>query len=116
MKGEVSMDGITVEQFLNAMKDVHNKMDTGFSHIADKIDELRKEASKRQTDCDRRLRNVETEILIKKKINGFKAKEDKGKVAFWKYIIGSSIVVIITGMLVVLWKLFVSHIDIIKLW
>jgi len=93
--------------------DILREMNSGFSALHKKIEakfeEVRSAFQEHLIPCEKRFGIIEKELEIKKALNGVQ-KEGRD---FWKYIIRGCILFITLGALVMIWKLFTGHLDIV---
>lgn len=117
-------DGLSTDKFIDVLQDIHTKMDTiqdtiheemntGFKGVYKKMDDIGSTFNHKVVQCESRFANIEKANAVRNGIKCNEKKREEEKIDFWKYIVRSSIVVLTTGMMIVLWKLFVSHIGII---
>ncbi len=89
------------------------KMGEGFGKIHDRLNILAGESAARQLGCQKRFGDIEKEIGIKSAVNGVEEKVRARKIDFQSYLVRTALVTIIGGVLVIIWKIFVGHIDLI---
>lgn len=89
------------------------KMTEGFGVIHERLNVIVDQTTQRRMDCEGRFAQIEKEVAVKNAVNGVNDKVKKGKVAFQSYLVRGSLMIIIGGILLIIWKIFIGHIDLI---
>lgn len=89
------------------------KMQEGFGDLHDRLNKISEEAHSRQITCSSRFSGIEQSIAIRAAINGVNEGAKKKRVDFQTYLVRGALSTIIVGVLLIIWKIFVGHIDLI---
>ena len=101
------------EEITTLMQTVNEGFDKLHTKIDNKVDGLRKDFFQHQAACGRRFQEIETEVRVKTAINDVMKQVEEKKPDYWKYFMRAAIPIITGGVLLVLWRLFIGHIDLI---
>ncbi len=89
------------------------RMDEGFSKLHERLNELAKESAIRQLGCAARFGNIEQQLAIKSAV-GIVEKAGIAKTEAFRSALQITVWgTIIVGILVIIWKIFLGHIDLI---
>jgi len=88
-------------------------MNEGFEKIYERLNQMNQDTTARQLTCSARFSGIEQSIAIGRAINGIHDDSKKRSRDFQSYLVRTMLGTIILGMLVVIWKIFVGHIDLI---
>jgi hypothetical protein len=89
------------------------KMNEGFEKLHERFNDIAKETATRQIGCSARFGAIEQQIAVKTAVNGIKDIEKSRKVANQSWLVRTALGSIIVGVLVIIWKIFLGHIDLI---
>ena len=89
------------------------KMNEGFGKIHDRFNALAEQTTARQIACGARFSQIEQNIGIRTAVDNIKENGLRRKVDFQSWLVRGALAMIIGGMLVVIWKIFLGHIDLI---
>jgi hypothetical protein len=89
------------------------EMSKGFSSLYDRLGELATQASARQLNCHKRFSDIEQSVAVKSAINNVEDKAKEKNSNFEIYLVRTALATVIAGVLVVIWKIFLGHIDLI---
>ena len=87
------------------------EMGKGFGKVHDRLNDMESKSAQRQINCGVRFSLIEQDIAVKKAVNDTEDKEANKKANFQLYLVRTALGAIIIGVLLVLWKIFVGHID-----
>ncbi len=89
------------------------EMSAGFGKVHDRLNLIISETAARQISCANRFANIEKDMGIRSAVNGEKDKATIRKVDFQSFLVRGALASIIFGIGVILWKIFLGHIDLI---
>ena len=89
------------------------EMGKGFGKIHDRLNAMAQETTARQLTCSARFSGIEQSIAIRSAVNGIEAETKKRKVDFQSYLVRGLLLSCLAGILIVIGKIFLGHIDLI---
>jgi len=89
------------------------EMQKGFSDLHDRLTKISDAANARQINCSARFSGIEQTIAIRAAVNGVHETVKKKRVDFQTFLVRGALSTIIIGMLAIIWRIFLSHIDVI---
>ena len=89
------------------------KMQEGFNDLHDRLTKISEAANVRQINCAARFSGIEQSLAVKAAVNGFSDSIKKKRLDLQTYLVRGALSSIIVGILVIIWKIFVSHVDVI---
>ena len=89
------------------------EMASGFGKVHERLNAIVGETAARQIGCAKRFAEIEKDMGIRSAINGEKDKAKKIRVDFQSFLVRGALASIICGIGVILWKIFLGHIDLI---
>ncbi len=89
------------------------EMASGFTKVHDRLNAMMGETATRQIKCAERFSMIERNMDIRTAVNGEKDKAKIRKVDFQSFLVRGALASIIAGIGVILWKIFLGHIDLI---
>jgi hypothetical protein len=89
------------------------EMSAGFGKLHERLNQMIGETASRQISCSNRFSAIERDMGIRTAVNGEKDKAKVRKVDFQSFLVRSALASIILGIGVILWKIFLGHIDLI---
>ena len=89
------------------------EMQKGFGSVHSRINDLAQEAHERQLGCFKRFGAIDQAMAVKEAKNGITEDAKKKKVDSQTWLVRTGLGVIITGVLILIGKMFLGHIDVI---
>jgi hypothetical protein len=89
------------------------KMNEGFSHLHDRLNTIADQSSTQRLGCAKRFGEIELNLGIGTAINKEKEKAKAVKVRLQSGLVLTVLSTITIGILVIIWKIFLGHIDLI---
>ena len=89
------------------------RMSDNFGKLHKRLDDFATETAARQLGCQKRFGEIEQKIAIRSAMNGVEDKAKAKKVDFQSYLVRTALGTLIIGILIIIWKIFIGHIDLI---
>ena len=89
------------------------EMAAGFGKVHDRLNAIIGETAARQIQCASRFSAIEKDMGIRSAMSGEADKAKRLRVDFQSFLVRGALASIIAGIGVILWKIFLGHIDLI---
>ncbi len=100
----------------NSMTDAERilmAMNDGFGQVHDRLNTIIGETATRQINCAARFSTIEKDMGIRNAVNGEAAKAKRLRVDFQSFLVRGFLLSMSVGIGVIIWKIFLGHIDLI---